>query len=212
MTHPLLVTLAALVLTLAPHVTRAQRRTGDTAAARAAPDTVPAGRDATRRPYWVNVGLAGNDESLGLGVSFTRARRADRIVTVRGLLTQEFCILGCDGLADWTGEVGVLYGVAAQSRFAVLSVAAGGAAVGLRRSIPTGASAGPYYRESTALTVGIPFEGQLFVRPFRFLGLGVAGMVNVNPEHSFAGLLVGLQLGRLTTRWERPPATSPGPH
>ena len=59
-------------------------------------------------------------------------------------------------------------------------------------------------RESGGATVGIPVEGQLFVRPFTFLGLGIAGVANVNPRGSFAGLLVGLQVGRLHTRWERP--------
>jgi hypothetical protein len=201
MTHPLLIPCAALALAplLAPAAATAQRRSADTVAAAAAPAD-SASRGAPRLPYWVNFGVAGTAEELGLGVSFTRARDADQIVTVRALVTEEFCLLGCGSRPDHTVEVGALYGIAMQSRFAVLSVAAGGAVLALRRTVPVASSTTYATREVGGLTVGIPVEGQLFLRPFRFLGVGLAGVANLNPKHSFAGALVGFQVGRLTTR------------
>ena len=55
-------------------------------------------------------------------------------------------------------------------------------------------------RRTSALTATVPLEAQLFLRPLRFLGIGVAGVADVNAERSFAGLLVGVQVGRLDPR------------
>ena len=179
---PLAILAAAL---LAPLPALAQPQPGDSAAAR-------------RLPHWVNVGIVGTDEQLGLGASYTRTLSAGRIVTARALLTEEFCLFGCGNRPDRTGELGVMFGIATQSRFALFSVAAGGAVVGVRRTVATGRDAPPYTRETGGLTVGVPLEAQLFLRPFRFLGIGVAGVANANTERSFSGLLVGVQVGRLT--------------
>ncbi len=45
--------------------------------------------------------------------------------------------------------------------------------------------------------VGLPLELQAFWRPGSLIGLGLYGFANFNAARSFAGLTLGLQLGRL---------------
>ena len=45
--------------------------------------------------------------------------------------------------------------------------------------------------------IGLPIEAQLFWRPGSLVGVGLYGFANLNDTRSFAGLTLGLQLGRL---------------
>lgn len=164
----------------------------------------PAADSAPPRPWWLNLGLVGaSDDMLGLGVGLTVARSAARILSVRGVLAEEWqwCWGGpCAAPPDRNVDVGVLYGVAQQHRWFVASLAAGAAVAALRRTTrdPSHETSPRTTRE---VTLGVPIEGQLFVRPFRNVGVGGAVMFDLNPKQSFSGVLVGLQLGRLTPPW-----------
>jgi hypothetical protein len=57
---------------------------------------------------------------------------------------------------------------------------------------------GPSYYESLSFTtVGIPLEAQVFFTPFSFLGIGMCGFANLNPEKPYAGALLCLKIGKL---------------
>lgn len=169
---------------------------------------------APRHPVWVNVGLVGtSDEMFGLGAGVTYALTPRRIVTLRALAVEEysFCINCAPGSLDRTLEAGLLYGVAAQSRRAVASLAAGVGGVWVRRTVATGSETAPFTRRTERTAASVPVEAQLFVRPFRALGFGVAAVADLNAVRTLAGVLVGVQLGRLRPEWSgwrgRPAAT-----
>jgi hypothetical protein len=169
-------------------------------------ESAPTLRTSPPRPFWLNVGLgAASDEMIAAAASLTVARSAARVVTVRTFVAEEWqwCWGGpCAAPPDQNLDVGVLYGVAHQARWLVVSVAAGAGVASVRRTTyePT--------RTTRALALSVPLEGQLFVRPLRNVGLGVSAMASVNHEHPFGGVVVGLQLGRLTPPWG---AASPRP-
>jgi hypothetical protein len=52
-------------------------------------------------------------------------------------------------------------------------------------------------RPEDVSTVGVPVELQLSLRLLPFLGVGLAGVANWNPEESFAGAVLSVQVGRL---------------
>lgn len=199
--------LALAALTLGPHLASAQRQTVDRlpgSAAETRPGAAGAQREAPRHPFWVNVGIVlAADDMVGAAIGVTHARTAHQLITLRALAVEEwaFCINCAPGSLDRTLEAGLLYGVAAQSRAAVASVAAGVGGARVRRTVATGADSAPFFRQTERTVASIPVEAQLFVRPLRLLGLGVAGVVDLNPERSLAGVLVGVQLGRLRPEW-----------
>ena len=89
------------------------------------------------------------------------------------------------------------------------SLAAGVGGARLRRTVPTGAETAPFSRRTERTVASVPVEAQLFWRPLGVPGLGVAGVAELNAEKSLAGLLVGVQLGRLRPergRWRAAPA------
>ncbi|MDZ7362982.1 MAG: hypothetical protein ONB46_20020 [candidate division KSB1 bacterium] len=45
--------------------------------------------------------------------------------------------------------------------------------------------------------LGVPIRGEIFVSPFRFLGLGISGFGNLNSEKSYGGFSLGLHFGKL---------------
>jgi len=67
-----------------------------------------------------------------------------------------------------------------------LSIAAGIGYVGGREDYDTYIS-----------TIGFPIDVQLFFTPSSFVGIGFQGIANINPERSFYGVLLCLQLGKL---------------
>lgn len=55
----------------------------------------------------------------------------------------------------------------------------------------------PAGRNSAKVTAGLPLEVQVYVRPLRFLGVGIYGFANVNPQQNFLGAALGIQIGNL---------------
>ena len=98
-------------------------------------------------------------------------------------------------------DAGVLYGKVAKTSYGMASVSGGIGAVGgvLNREYLKYGSlySTSNYRDERFLTFGFPVEGQLFWTPSPIIGIGIYGFVNLNPEASFAGALLGVQLGNL---------------
>jgi hypothetical protein len=46
-------------------------------------------------------------------------------------------------------------------------------------------------------TIGFPIEAQLFTTPLSFFGIGLYGIVNLNPRMSYFSILLCLQFGKL---------------
>jgi len=86
-------------------------------------------------------------------------------------------------------DVGLLYG-------RVLSEGSFFASVGAGVAYVEGDYTGLFGdNEELFATIGLPLEVQLFVRPFRFIGVGIYGFANVNPEQSFTGATFSVQIG-----------------
>jgi hypothetical protein len=51
--------------------------------------------------------------------------------------------------------------------------------------------------EEKPTVVGLPVEFQAFWRPGKLVGVGLYGFANLNQTRSFAGVTLGLQIGRL---------------
>lgn len=85
-------------------------------------------------------------------------------------------------------DVGLLYG-------RVLSQGSFFASVGAGVAFVEGNYVGVGDNEDLFSTIGLPLEVQLFARPFRFIGVGIYGFANVNPEQSFLGATFSVQIG-----------------
>ncbi len=153
--------------------------------------------------YNAGVGVSSFGDAKGMSFSYT---------TDKGLISLRY-IHNFSGLSSrpllqesiW--DAGVLYGMVARTSFGLASVSGGVSAVGgvrvqepERGSYDIGGSVLPYSLGDEVerfYTVGIPLAGQLLWTPNPYIGLGIYGYANLNPEVSFAGALLGVQLGSL---------------
>ncbi len=86
-------------------------------------------------------------------------------------------------------DVGLLYG-------RVLSEGSFFASVGAGVAYVEGLDVGLFGdNDELFATIGLPLEVQLFVRPFRFIGVGIYGFANINPEQNFTGATFSVQIG-----------------
>lgn len=138
--------------------------------------------------YWVDGGLGVNSSlrvaSAGLSVSYQ---------TGRHLLSLSYVFCDENELFGWSQSekvwnIGILYGRGAEASYGLASISGGLGMVG-----------GNLRREGYAAfrTIGIPVEGQLFLRPLSFLGIGIYGFSNLNPKKSFVGAVLCIQIGKL---------------
>ena len=139
-----------------------------------------------RDTFWMGVGLGVGSEGAGGHLNGSYQFGANlislRLAATAGLLD--------DGVNDYA----LLYGRAnrgAADRH-LLAAAIGVALVdGCERS--GGLSSCRY----APTVIGLPLELQAFWRPGKLVGLGLYGFANLNETLSFAGLTLGLQIGRL---------------
>lgn len=141
----------------------------------------------TRRDtYWLGAGLGVGSEDYGgqLNASYQFGANliSFRVASTAGLFD--------DGFNDYA----LLYGRAnrgAEDKH-LLSAALGVALV-------DGCEGGGVFSDCRGVStkVGLPLEVQAFWRPGKVVGLGLYGFANLNEWHSFAGLTVSLQVGRL---------------
>ena len=152
------------------------------------------------KPAWLQVGLgpgvvgATDEDLIGVGVSFTVAPGSRWLVSGRLNYLEEFqlCLFApCIEAPGELLELAAIVSIATQSRWLMASAGTG---VGVVTSnLVPNAPAGD---RSTA--VGVPVEARLYLRPFRFLGLGATAVANLNRDMTFVAVLFGVQLGGLS--------------
>jgi len=139
-----------------------------------------------RDSFWFAAGLgAGSEDFAGsLNASY---QFGGNVVSLRAAGTSG---LFDDGFNDYA----VLYGRGTQpsgKRYKVSAAAGVGLVGGCRID---GWLSGC---RDVSTVVGLPLEVQAFWRPGNLIGLGLYGFANFNRARSFAGLTLGLQIGRL---------------
>lgn len=116
-----------------------------------------------------------------------------RYVKLLGILRATFVTeisSGFTGPSEDYYDVGLLFGVYPRE---YLSLAAGVARVEGERSY--GLAGGRSVERVTAF--GVPVEVQFTPRRGGVVGLGIVGYANINPEESFGGVTVGIEIGKL---------------
>ncbi len=160
-------------------------------------DTVSAaGRESSR--YWVNAGFGAASTGIGAGASIS-VPAGRTLFTLRVAYTEEFKIIGPSPKENaW--DIGFLAGYLAENENGILSGSAGLSLVSVQRRGEFLGSSGMFssdYSSDIRTTVGIPLEIQLIWTPIEFLGIGIDGFGNLNPEKSYAGVMLMLRVGRL---------------
>lgn len=154
---------------------------------------------------WFNAGFGISSSGSSRGGSFSYP-------TERGIISLRFVynssdadpspsFLRMDPYRKTVWDAGVLSGKMAKSSYGIAFLSGGIGVVGGvldREYVGIGSLYSPSeFRDNRFLTIGIPIEGQLFWTPYSFLGVGLYGFANINPEESFAGALLGIQMGKL---------------
>lgn len=138
--------------------------------------------------FWINLGLGPSTVDDGSGFNMNATYQFNRnILSLR--LTFSGALFG-----KTIGDYGILYNYALTSSKVLSSFGVGVSLVSGSISKGLFPEEEP---EEIGPTVGLPLEAQLFWRPFRFIGIGLYGYANINPEESFAGATLSVQLGKL---------------
>lgn len=133
----------------------------------------------TQRYLWVNGGLVAGRTGIGVsvagGIPFgNRAFSGARYVKMAKILSSENV---------W--DAGPLVGLSGQGRYGHFSLGTGLVVVGGDR---------PAIENDKLPTLGVPVDVQLFLTPFRSLGIGLHGYANVNPGQNLLGVAVELHI------------------
>jgi len=139
-----------------------------------------------RDSFWIGAGLGVGSEdfagSLNGSYQFGASVIALRTTATAGLFD--------DGFSDYA----LLYGRATPANGKRYQASAG-----LGISLVDGCYGGGVFSDcrDVPTVVGLPIEVQASWRPGSLIGFGLYGFANLNQTRSFAGLTLGLQLGRL---------------
>jgi hypothetical protein len=160
--------------------------------------------------YWFNVGVGAGivrggfgsentDNEVGLSYGFNFSTQMKKgLISIRYIYNEEWIIFNLQP-KESVRDIGVLYGRIAKKPYGFASISGG-------LSIVSGVHRGEYqnlgdhsfnYEKKPYSTFGIPLESQLFWTPTSFIGFGIYGFANINPEKSFFGGLFCIQVGRL---------------
>ena len=161
--------------------------------------------------FWFNAGIgagivrggfgsnnADNFDGPSFGLSYS-TRKNKGLFSIRFIYNEEMIFFKVSPLENvW--DLGVLYGRIARRSFGFASISGGLCLVGgvRRGSFENLSNYTIHYDKHPYNTFGIPFESQLFWTPSPFIGFGIYGFANVNPDKSFFGGLFCIQLGRHT--------------
>jgi hypothetical protein len=147
--------------------------------------------------YWVNVGFGGSsvhgglgedpDGGISVGLSLSY-QKGSNLFSIRQVGCAEFKLdlFRESGPAESVWDIGALYGRVAKAPFGFMSIAGGVGVVGVSDD-----------EGRTSLCMGLPIEGQMFWTPSSFVGFGLCGFADLNPDKSFFGGLLCLQVGKL---------------
>ena len=151
---------------------------------------------------WVNIGFGVNPFEQYAAVMSISYQRGIGLFSIRGIYIEEGFDLFGPTPVESVWDLGVLLGISLKSKYFMASLSGGiGAVGGILRGEFIGRSGFLFqhdkYEEIHFTTVGVPIEAQLFFTPLFFLGFGIYGAVNINPEKIFAEWLLCLQSGKL---------------
>ena len=157
---------------------------------------VQAQRQAAGSRNWITVGLG--QATWGglteLGAQLSASHQAGRLV-VSGRALTGFDLLGSvlqvPGMIVDVEDYGLMAGVGSRPGLIHYSVAAGVGAATITRKGSSGSG------DSHIKRFGVPLEGQLFLQPIRYLGVGLYGYGDLNKEKSFWGWSISVAVGRL---------------
>ncbi len=166
--------------------------------AKSSPPPQDSASDIVTQRYWINAGIGAASSGIaadaGISVPIGPA-----LLTLHVAYTEEFKLLG-PAPAENAWDIGLMGGIFRENRFWFVSGSAGVSIVSVRRRGELQSSSGWFsasYSSTVSTTVGIPAEVQLFWTPIEFLGIGLTGFGNLNPEKSYAGVMLMLRVGRL---------------
>lgn len=151
--------------------------------------TAQAAPSLPRDSYWLSAGLGAGSEDFAGSASISY-QHGVHLLSLRAA--------GTAGLFDdGFGDVALLYGRATRTgdRRYRASAALGLALVDGCETAGDGGLFGDCTDQGTP--VGLPIEAQLFWLPTTFLGVGLYGFADFNRARSFAGVTLGVQLGRV---------------
>ena len=143
--------------------------------------------NSNEKNFWINLGLGKGSVTQNAAALSANAtyQSGKNVVTLRAVGTGEL-------FGKSVGDYGLLYGRTLKQEQVFVSVGVGLAVV--EGTISHGLFSN---KEKIGPTIGIPVEAQLFWRPFRFLGIGLYGFANLNPEEPFVGATLSFQFGKL---------------
>ena len=156
---------------------------------------VPLGQlQAQRSATWFTLGAGqaswGGFTEIGAEITASHQRHG-RILTAR--IVGGGDILGSvfapTGAVVSVQDVGVLAGIGNTPGLLRYSVGAGLGIASIWHKVNNTSNA-------KVSRLGVPLEGQLFVQPISFLGVGIYGYGDLNKERSFWGWSIGVSLGR----------------
>ena len=155
---------------------------------------------------WINAGIGAGSAGLSSGANFSH-QSGKKLISARVTYNEELNIFG-PSPSERAWDFGVMYGGIAKSKYGFASISAGlGLVGGVRRGRYLDENRDDnygwffikidQYEKIDFLTLGIPAEIQAFWTPFSKVGIGITLHGNLNPEKSFAGILISLQFGDL---------------
>jgi len=160
--------------------------------------------------FWVNMGTGeGTISGLAVGVGFSY-QTGNHLISIRAIKEYERIVwneekawevhgdVDSPGRQNW--DVGLLYGRIFEPKYVSVSLSTGlSLAGGVRRGkfLTHRPRRGNVYEKLAIRTLGIPVEVQVSrIISGSDLGFGLYGYADLNPEVSFAGVLLFLQLGK----------------
>lgn len=148
--------------------------------------------------YWINLGFGGSSFEFATGFSFShQTQREHGLLSIRFIHNEKLSLFSSPAETLW--DFGILYGIMNKGTYGMVSISGGGSIVGGVRKgeLLEGEWFSSKYTRKNFTSVGIPLESQLMLTPSPFFGIGLYGFANLNPEQSYFGILLNLQIGKL---------------
>ena len=156
-------------------------------------------RQADVSQSWVTLGMgqATWGGLIELGGQFTFSHQAGRVVmTGRALVGFDLVsgVLATEGTVIDVQDFGLMLGVGNRPGLIRYSFGTGVALAAITHKGPMTVD---HNVDQKTSAVGLALEGQLFIQPLRFLGVGLYGYGDLNKERSFWGWSISVAVGRL---------------
>ena len=143
------------------------------------------------------------EDDYGIGGNIEFALQKQKAVYSLGISgVQEFQILGVSHPAKSIGSIDLTYGKALKRKSLYASLSAGaGWVTSVQRGKFLSSDGGwfgtDYYEKITHQTIGFPISVKIFWVPLSFTGVGLELYANINSLHTFYGINICRQFGKL---------------